>query len=40
MEDVHIYDSGGDGLKVTSLGRDSSTVLKTSQVNKEIMPIK
>jgi parallel beta-helix repeat protein len=33
VEDVHIYDSGGDGLKVTSLGRDSSTVLKTSQVN-------
>ena len=33
VEDVHVYDSAGDGIKVTSLGRDGSTVLKTSQVN-------
>jgi parallel beta-helix repeat protein len=33
VEDVHVHDSAGDGIKVTSLGRDGSTGLKTSQVN-------
>ena len=33
VEDLHLYNSPGDGVRITSVGRDGTTTLHTSQVN-------
>lgn len=33
VEDLHLYNSPGDGVRITSVGRDGTTTLQTSQVN-------